>query len=59
MESQGCEPELELLSSQLPDPPFQLLQIPTRDETRPSERHKQLCLEQFNMEFFKMMLEPW
>jgi hypothetical protein len=59
MESQDCEPKLELLLSQLSDPPFQLLQPPIRDETRPSKRHKQSHLEQLGMEIFKTMLKPW
>jgi hypothetical protein len=37
MESQDHKPKLELSLSQLPDPLFQLLQPPIRDEARPSE----------------------
>jgi hypothetical protein len=47
MESQDREPELELSLSQLPDPPLQLLQPPTRDEAGPSERRKRPRVEQF------------
>jgi hypothetical protein len=37
MESQDRESKLELSLSQLPDPPFQLLQPPIRDEIGPSK----------------------
>jgi hypothetical protein len=47
MESQNCEPELELSLSQLLDLPLQLLQPPTRDEAGPSERRKRPHIEQF------------
>jgi hypothetical protein len=45
MESQDREPELELSLSQLPDPPLQLLQPPTRDEVGPSKRRKRPRVE--------------
>jgi hypothetical protein len=45
MESQDREPELELLLSQLLDPPFQLLQPRIRNEAGPSERCKWPCIE--------------
>ena len=46
MESQDLESKLELLLSQLPDPPLQLLQPSTRDEAGPSEQCKRLHIEQ-------------
>jgi hypothetical protein len=45
MESQNCEPKLELSLSRLPDPPFQLLQPAIKNEVGPSERRKP-CIEQ-------------
>jgi hypothetical protein len=45
MESQDREPELELSLSQLPDPPIQLLQPPTKNEVGPSELCKQPRVE--------------
>jgi hypothetical protein len=46
MESEDHESELELSLLQLPDPPFQLLQTPIRDEAGPSERQKCPCGKQ-------------
>jgi hypothetical protein len=46
MKSQDFEPKLELFISQLPNPPFQLLQPPIRDEAGPSGRCKRLHVEQ-------------
>jgi hypothetical protein len=46
MESQDREFELELSLAQLPDPPLQLLQPPTRNEAGLSERRKRPYVEQ-------------
>jgi hypothetical protein len=46
MEFQDRKPELKLLLFQLPNPPFQLLQLPIRDEAGPSERRKPPHIEQ-------------
>jgi hypothetical protein len=46
MESQDREPDLELSLSQLPKPPLQLLQPPTKDEAGPSKRRKRPRIEQ-------------
>jgi hypothetical protein len=40
MESQVCEPELKPSLSQLPNPSFQLLQLPIRDEAGQTEQRK-------------------
>jgi hypothetical protein len=46
MESKDCKLELELSLSQLPNPPFQLLQPPIRDEAEPSRKRKKPRVEQ-------------
>jgi hypothetical protein len=46
MESQVCEPELKPSLSQLPNPSFQLLQLPIRDEAGQTEQRKWARIEQ-------------
>jgi hypothetical protein len=49
MESQDCEPKLELLLSQLPDQPFSYYNylLERSCQAGPFERRKQPCVEQF------------